>query len=91
MIRRSALCLLAVLVTGTLVPGDAAAQYGGGAGGGYYGGGGYGGGGGYHADGPPRRERHGQRSGSQKSNGPQCYTKRTKGQNGQWRSRRVCE
>lgn len=86
MIRRSALCLLAAFAAGAFVPGDAAAQYGGGAGGGYYGGGG-----GYHSDGPPRRERQGQRAGGQKSNGPQCYMKRSKGKNGQWQSERVCD
>lgn len=86
MIRRSAFCLLAILVAAAFVPGDAAAQYGGGAGGGYYGGGG-----GYHSEDRPRRERQGQKSGSQKSNGPQCYTKRSKGQNGQWQSQKVCE
>lgn len=91
MFHRSALCLLVALMTGALAPGDAAAQYGSGGGGGYYGGRSYGGGGGYHSEAPPRRERQGQSWGGQRSNGAQCYTRRSKGQNGQWESQKVCE
>jgi hypothetical protein len=84
MFRLPLACLAAVLLSVSVAPGDAAAQYsGGGRGGGYFGGGG-----GYHAgDGPPRTERR-QR---QNSGGAQCYTKRSKGQNGQWQSQTVCE
>ncbi|BCJ89542.1 hypothetical protein IZ6_02770 [Terrihabitans soli] len=85
MFRLSAFCLSAILMTVAFMPGKAAAQYS------NRSGGSFGGGGGYHSQEAPRQlQRPGYRPGL-RPGGPQCYTKRTKGPNGQWQSETVCE